>query len=254
MSNNPQRDEIIRRMDLLAEFQKYGGRVPPNAQVSLTAGSRYIPSTGKMSTLQPPSTSATTPANGEFTLTTPPPAKGSMSIFDVLIRLPLSPWMMGKRPITITPRRQGWTTGGAEQTKREKIAPTMGDVEGFQKNFAPETKDFLRDKRGLTEDSLTKYRVGWCLKRQRNAFPVFDENGNLVNIRFHNSKKEPKTLNWFGYGSARLWGLDRLAKAAPGITVLLTEGEFDAMLAEQETGFLAVSGTNGAKSFQAGLG
>ena len=31
MSTNPQRDEIIRRMDLLAEFQKYGGRVPPNA-------------------------------------------------------------------------------------------------------------------------------------------------------------------------------------------------------------------------------
>ena len=33
MSTNPQRDEIIRRMDLLAEFQKYGGRVPPNAQM-----------------------------------------------------------------------------------------------------------------------------------------------------------------------------------------------------------------------------
>lgn len=74
----------------------------------------------------------------------------------------------------------------------------------------------------------------------------------MVNIRFHNSKKEPKTLNWAGYGSARLWGLERLAKAAPGITVLVTEGEFDAMLAEQETGYLAVSGTNGAKSFQAG--
>ena len=128
----------------------------------------------------------------------------------------------------------------------------MADVEGFQKNFAPETKDFLRDKRGLTEESLVKYRVGWCLKRQRNAFPVFDEGGNLVNIRFHNCKKEPKTLNWSGYGTARLWGLDRLAKAAPGITVMITEGEFDAMLAEQETGFLAVSGTNGAKSFQAG--
>ena len=47
-----------------------------------------------------------------------------------------------------------------------------------------------------------------------------------------------------------MWGLERLAKAAPGITVLITEGEFDAMLAEQETGYLAVSGTNGAKSFQ----
>src|SRR5664280_927734 len=87
---------------------------------------------------------------------------------------------------------------------------------------------------------------------RRNSFPVFDESGALVNVRFHNSKKEPKTLNWSGYGTARLWGLDRLAKAAPGITVITTEGEFDAQLVEQETGFLAVSGTNGAKSFQAG--
>jgi hypothetical protein len=174
-----------------------------------------------------------------------------MSIFDAIVRLPQSPWMMGGEAYKHYAAATGLDNGGGK-AKVEKIAPTMGDVEGFQNNFAPETKDFLRDKRGLTEESLAKYRVGWCLKRQRNAFPVFDEGGNLVNIRFHNSKKEPKTLNWFGYGTARLWGLDRLAKAAPGITVLLTEGEFDAMLAEQETGFLAVSGTNGAKSFQAG--
>ena len=121
--------------------------------------------------------------------------------------------------------------------KAPKEPPTLGDVERFQANLTPEIVQFFRDKRGLTEDSLAKYRVGWCLKRQRNSFPVFDETRNLVNIRFHNSKKEPKTLNWAGYGSARLWGLERLAKAAPGITVLLTEGEFDAMLVEQETGY-----------------
>jgi DNA primase len=44
--------------------------------------------------------------------------------------------------------------------------------------------------------------------------------------------------------------LERLARAAPTTTVLITEGEFDAMLAEQETGFIAVSSTNGAKGFK----
>ena len=34
MSNNPQRDEILRRLDLAEEFQKYGGRIPPRARPS----------------------------------------------------------------------------------------------------------------------------------------------------------------------------------------------------------------------------
>ena len=250
MSRNPQRDEIIRRMDLQAEFERYGGRVPPGARPDANG---WLPVHSIDREDEHPSAALNVgndPSKRGVYVDHAPTGKGAMSIFDALIRLPSSPWMMGKEAYNHYAAATGVDNGGGK-AKAEKIAPTMGDVEGFQKNMAPETKDFLRDKRGLTEVSLAKYRVGWCIKRQRNAFPVFDENENLVNIRFHNSKKEPKTLNWSGYGSARLWGLDRLAKAAPGITVLLTEGEFDAMLVEQDTGFLAVSGTNGAKSFQA---
>jgi hypothetical protein len=35
---------------------------------------------------------------------------------------------------------------------------------------------------------------------------------------------------------------------------MITEGEFDAILAEQETGLVTVSSTNGAKGVQAGVG
>ena len=57
-------------------------------------------------------------------------------------------------------------------------------------------------------------------------------------------------MNWAGSGAARLYGADRLAAAFPGSTVIITEGEFDCMLAEQETGYIGVSPTNGAKTFQ----
>lgn len=249
MSNNPQRDEILRRLDLAAEFVKYGGKVGPRPVTP--DGWLEVFSIDRVENKPSAAINVGSDPSKRGIYTDLGPGGIKRSFFDAICQLPTSPWMMGGEVYKHFAVQTG-VDGRDGKVKAEKVAPTLGDVEGFQKNFAPETKDFLRDKRGLTEESLAKYRVGWCLKRQRNSFPVFDEAGNLVNIRFHNSKKEPKTLNWAGYGSARLWGLDRLAKAAPGITVILTEGEFDAMLVEQETGYLAVSGTNGAKSFQAG--
>ena len=251
MSTNPQRDEIIRRLDLLSEFQKYGGRVATRGNPS-PDGWAPVHSIDRVD--DHPSAAlniGTDPSKRGIYVDHVPTGDGALSFFDMIVRLPQSPWMMGGEAYKHYARATG-VDNGEREAKPEKIPPTLGDVERFQQNLSPETRQFLKDKRGLTEDSLKKYQVGWCLKRERNSFPVFDETGNLVNVRFHNSKKEPKTLNWAGYGSARLWGLDRLAKAAPGTTILITEGEFDAMLVEQETGYIAVSGTNGAKSFQAG--
>jgi hypothetical protein len=247
MSNDSQRDNILAKMDVQSVFEESGVLV---AKGAIRDENGYLRCHSLYNEDKNPSATINV-GNGrqrgiyhDFILGL------TKSVFDIAAESSGYPFMTGKEAFYYFGKLTGVLSGNSN--KSEKVAPTMGDVTGFQKNVSPETKDFLRDKRGLTEDSLTKYRVGWCLKRQRNAFPVFDETGALVNIRFHNSKKDPKTLNWSGYGGARLWGLDRLAKAAPGITVLLTEGEFDAMLAEQETGFLAVSGTNGAKSFQAG--
>jgi hypothetical protein len=173
--------------------------------------------------------------------------KGADSFFNVIARMPGTPFITGKDVY----QYYGRLTGVFQDDKQpDRPGPTLQDVEQFQKNLTPEIKQFLRENRGLTEESLAKYRLGWCTKRERHAFPVFDESYTLVNVRFHNSKKEPKTLNWSGHGQARLWGLERLARAAPTTTVLITEGEFDAMLAEQETGLVTVSSTNGAKGFK----
>ena len=251
MSNNPQRDEILRLINPQQEFERHGGVVAQGAHVNqggwLSVHSVNRPDIHPSAALNV----GTDPNKRGIYVDHAPTGDGALSFFDMIVRLPQSPWMMGGEAYRHYAKVTGVSNGGGDD-RPERPAPALGDVEGFQQNLSPETKQFLKDKRGLTEDSLAKYKVGWCLKRERNSFPVFDESGSLVNVRFHNSKKEPKTLNWAGYGSARLWGLDRLAKAAPGTTIIITEGEFDAMLVEQETGYVAVSGTNGAKSFQEG--
>ena len=145
-------------------------------------------------------------------------------------------------------RKYGFSVGNGNKTP-----PTLTDVKRYRENLSPEIIQYLKDKRGLTEESIAKFEIGWDVGRERNTIPVYvpgPMGKTLVNIRMHNSKKTPKTLNWAGSGAARLYGADRLAAAPPGSTVIITEGEFDCMLAEQETGYIGVSPTNGAKTFQ----
>jgi hypothetical protein len=129
--------------------------------------------------------------------------------------------------------------------------PTMEHVEHYQGSITDEVRRYLHDVRGLTDESVQKYRIGWATRRERLTYPVFDSHGVLVNIRFHAWKKDqkPKTQNWAGFGDRRLWGIDRLTDAPDGATVCVTTGEWDAMLIEQETGLLAVSPTNGDMAF-----
>ena len=105
---------------------------------------------------------------------------------------------------------------GVDVSKKKSVPPTASNVEFYQKEITDEVRSYLHDHRGLNDDSIKKYQVGWSSKRERLTYPVFDSNGQLVNIRFHAWKKgvKPKTQNWGGYGQKRLWGVDRLDKRA----------------------------------------
>ncbi|MDI6752809.1 MAG: hypothetical protein QME78_00255 [Thermodesulfobacteriota bacterium] len=251
--SSPLREEIMRRTDLAAVFQKYGGRIPDRNRISAD-GWLEVHSVDRND--KKPSAAINVGSDPRFRgiyVDKGAIGHGKFSFFDLLARIPGSPFITGRDAYERLGRESGVFTGEGGRKQPDRPKPTLTDVEAFQKNLTPETLQFLKEKRGLTEESLAKFRIGWCTKRERNSIPVFDATAmgsSLVNIRFHNSKKEPKTLNWSGHGEARLWGLERLAKAPAG-TVIITEGEFDAMLAEQETGMIGVSSTNGAKGFKA---
>ncbi len=127
--------------------------------------------------------------------------------------------------------------------------PTEEYIEKCQRNVLGKVRKYLNTKRGLTDASIEKYKIGWDPKKERNTFPVYDADEIIVNIRYHNSDKKPKTLNHTGYGQARLWGENYLKQIPSESTILISEGEFDAMLLMQETGLTAVSPTNGKDGF-----
>jgi hypothetical protein len=247
---NQHRAEILRRLDVQAEFLKFGVRVAkgavPDAKGWLKCHSLYSEDKNPSASINVGDDPNLRGIYHDFILGL------SKSLFDISAEFgpDMTGWDAYFRYARETGVKRG---GGGGNGKAERPGPTLLEVEAFQKDLLPEVRQYLHEKRGFTDESIAKFQIGWCTNRERNTFPVYEATSlgpKLVNIRFHNSKKDPKTLNWAGHGKVRLWGVERLVKCPPGSTVIITEGEFDAMLAEQETGFVSVSGTNGAGAFQ----
>lgn len=107
-----------------------------------------------------------------------------------------------------------------------------------------ELKDFMQ-RRGLSEDTLKRFQIGYDRDKNRYVIPIYDEDGNLVNVRRYstNPGSFAKMMNAQGHGSPpRLYPIDQLEAEK----VLVVEGELDALICIQN-GFAAVSGTGGAK-------
>jgi len=151
----------------------------------------------------------------------------ALGVFDMLALH--GPYIDRNQAFYALGRKYGVITGEAKTGRRDKDQPpTLDDVARFKRNLTPEMIQDLRDQRGLTEASIARFDIGWDPSRGRNTIPVWEPapvGKRLVNIRFHNSKKTPKTLNWPGFGEARLFGLERLAQAPPGSMAIITEGE-----------------------------
>lgn len=122
-------------------------------------------------------------------------------------------------------------------------------------NLTGPIRDILKTRRGLTDETLKRFRVGW--DGDRITIPIYDEYNTLVNIRLYkwNSDEDKyKLLNYqdeFGnaFGEVRIFGIDNLTE---GFTesVVWAEGETDRLIAEQY-GFPACTATSGAGTFKA---
>lgn len=108
---------------------------------------------------------------------------------------------------------------------------------------------FMTEKRGLTEATIKKYRLGW--DGRRYMIPIYNEAGDLVNVRQYKPNArdhKDKMMSWGrGHGEGRMYGLETLAE---NDEVLLCEGELDRLIALQH-GLPAVTHTAGAPTFKA---
>lgn len=109
----------------------------------------------------------------------------------------------------------------------------------------------LMNERGFSRETIIEYDIGW--DGSRYQIPVYDEDGELVNVRryqMHAGDAKYKMLNFPGHGEARIYGLKILADNK---RVVLSEGETD-MILNNQYGIPTVTHTAGAKTFRAQWG
>ena len=90
--------------------------------------------------------------------------------------------------------------------------------------------------------TIKKFMVGYDTETDRVAFPIKSRTGEFVNIKLHNSNKDPKSISWAkGFGKPRLYPMASLLHRQ----ITICEGEFDCLLLIT-LGVNAITSTGGA--------
>ena len=115
-------------------------------------------------------------------------------------------------------------------------------------------RDVLRERRGLSDDTLRRFQLGW--DGDRVTIPVYDEFNTLVNFRrykWNSTDDQWKVLNYTdelnnAYGEVRIFGIDRVVD--PDVEYIVwSEGEMDRLICEQQ-GFPCACPTSGAGTWK----
>jgi hypothetical protein len=125
-------------------------------------------------------------------------------------------------------------------------APTPLDIDRWCEALEhPGRHLYLVEERGIYIVTLRAHRVGWSDEESAYTIPVYDEDGDLRNVRLYNpNKPRTKIWNWGGEGMDpnQLFPARVLKE---NDSILICEGEWDCLLAN-DRGFPAVTGTTGA--------
>ena len=150
--------------------------------------------------------------------------------------------------------RKGSTAKTKDEVPEEDRTPLPSDAQltrWTKQLLADEQRmKYLRTKRAIDDVEIIKrLRIGYDRRRQRYTIPIFDEHGELVNVRMYkpNANGPNKMISWGkGWGNGRIYGHDTLAE---NDVILLCEGEWDRIAALCH-GVNAVTDTAGAKVFK----
>lgn len=112
-----------------------------------------------------------------------------------------------------------------------------------------EILDWLHNKRGYTDETIKKFKLGWDGKSV--VTPIFDAKDNLVNLRFRRDPTIPsaKKSVWGieGRNGARIFN-EKVIHEERFDSIIIAEGEPDGILLDQ-MGFRAISSTGGGGNF-----
>jgi len=137
-------------------------------------------------------------------------------------------------------------------SNRQYIKPSPERLDFFKKelNENQEAIDYLKIERGLAEDTIKYFSLGYDKERNAIVIPIF-KNKELINLRYRLVAPTGKQSKYIQEKDAEVWiyheqGIDTgLKKSA----VLVVEGEFDCMSAWQAGIKNVVSPASGKDSY-----
>lgn len=135
---------------------------------------------------------------------------------------------------------------------------TEGKIKGWVSNLLSDAErlDELMDRRGLDEEVIQAYEIGWDSGRRAYTIPVRDEDNRIMNLRryqFDPPDDRRKIWSVKGMGSpARLFPMSVLTEDDAD-EIIICEGEWDALLTIQH-GFPAITRTGSARTWDTAWG
>jgi hypothetical protein len=122
------------------------------------------------------------------------------------------------------------------------------DIRSWQERLLDDrfALDQLLRRKGIKYDTAIRAQMGWNGRYYK--LPVFSPERDIWNIRTYDMKPangRRKIWSVKGMGQARLYPIGPLTRTVPHQAVLITEGEWDTLLALQ-AGYIAVTRTDGA--------
>jgi len=124
-------------------------------------------------------------------------------------------------------------------------------VEKYQRQLAvePQILVWLKETRGLNDDVISKFKLGWT--GNALSIPIYDKDNNWLFFKYRHDPRteiregEPKY--WYDPGgSATIYGWEHIVNPKP--TLILCAGELDRLKLETH-GYAAVTLTSGESSF-----
>jgi len=108
--------------------------------------------------------------------------------------------------------------------------------------------EYLFNERGLTIDTIKKYKIGYSLLKNRYSIPIPDVAKSIVNIRLYKPHvDEMKMISYAeGTGEARLFPIENFKNSK---MICLCEGEWDSLLLDQNS-WNAMTNTCGASTWK----
>lgn len=140
---------------------------------------------------------------------------------------------------------------GKGQAKPTEPLPKDDQIEAWHEHLMndPALLRVMTQERGISKDALKQFEIGY--HRGRYTIPVYDENGDLVNVRrYKPHTKEPsqKMVSYaVGYGEARLF-LPYVVENHDDVVVV--EGETDALCCQAHGLDMVMAHTGGSSTWK----